>query len=115
MSEPETCALPLGFTDRMRRLLGAGILPRSLRPTTSRAAPPARQSAPAGRHPGRRAGTAPPSLRSAYPSADGWYYPDDPPCVPADTRTMRRGCTIFRGKRHDPGGTVPAASRRAGA
>ena len=23
MSEPETCALPLGFTDRMRRLLGA--------------------------------------------------------------------------------------------
>ena len=23
MSEPETCALPLGITDRMRRLLGA--------------------------------------------------------------------------------------------
>ena len=77
MSEPETCALPLGFTDRMRRLLGAeypaflASYDKPRRPAL-RVNPLRLDGAPAG------------------------TIPTTPPCVPADTRTMRRGCTIFR-------------------
>ena len=92
MSEPETCALPLGFTDRMHRLLGAeypaflASYDKPRRPAL-RVNPLRLDGIPDGVR----------ALRSAYPSRrTAGTIPTTPPCVPADTRTMRRGCTIFR-------------------
>ena len=95
MSEPETCALPLGFTDRMRRLLGAEY-PAFLASYDKPRRPALRVN------PLRLDGIPDgvrvllPFLAERVPFTAAGTIPTTPPCVPADTRTMRRGCTIFR-------------------
>ena len=77
MSEPETCALPLGFTDRMRRLLGAEY-PAFLASYDKPRRPALRVNP-------LRLDGIPDGVRELLPflaervpfTADGWYYPDD--------------------------------------
>lgn len=82
MSEPETCALPLGFTDRMRRLLGAEY-PAFLASYDKPRRPALRVNP-------LRLDGIPDGVRALLPflaervpfTADGWYYPDDPALRP---------------------------------
>ena len=77
MSEPETCALPLGFTDRMRRLLGAEY-PAFLASYDKPRRPALRVNP-------LRLDGIPDGVRALLPflaervpfTADGWYYPDE--------------------------------------
>ena len=82
MSEPETCALPLGFPDRMRRLLGAEY-PAFLASYDKPRRPALRVNP-------LRLDGIPDGVRALLPflaervpfTADGWYYPDDPALRP---------------------------------
>ena len=82
MSEPETCALPLGFTDRMHRLLGAEY-PAFLASYDKPRRPALRVNP-------LRLDGIPDGVRALLPflaervpfTADGWYYPDDPALRP---------------------------------
>ena len=82
MSEPETCALPLGYTDRMRRLLGAEY-PAFLASYDKPRRPALRVNP-------LRLDGIPDGVRALLPflaervpfTADGWYYPDDPALRP---------------------------------